>query len=277
MEYWNPITGKIPPDPPGAPWSIADPNSPAKIIARMRKLWESFGSSPEDAQKLFDGVEQWVSYWHARRADAYANHLSGIRGNPSGGPDTAQRTREDCWMVVTENGIETRSDPIAETGIGAHADVAAAAIIAIHAARQAILTGRHDALDLALKLDAEVQRSGEVARKADARKKGGEARAGDYGPIHKVIEMLVGMLGKDVAAILDQARIDAETYDYDARDSDSEAMGDIRGHASTPVNLRFLDVPDDRKDRKGVIRYEVDGKEKSITIGALKNYVSRAR
>lgn len=277
MKNWNPITGKIPPNPPGAPWSIADPNSPAKIITRMRGLWKSFGSSPGDAQKLFDGVEQWFVHWHARRADAYANHLLGVRGNPSGGPDTAQQTRAACRMVVTEDGIETRSEPIAETGIGAHADVAAAAIIAIHAARQAILTGQHDALDLALRLDAEVQRSGEVAKLAAMRKKSGDMKRGKFGPIHKVIEMLVGRLGKDVAAILDQARIDAETYDYDARDSDSVAMGDIRGHASTPVNLRFLDVPDDRKDRKGVIRYEVDGKEKSIKIGTLENHVSKAR
>ncbi len=182
-------------------------------------------------------------------------------------------------MVVTENGIETPSETIAETDVnaGAHAEIAAAAILAIYMARQAILTGQPDILDLALRLDAEVLRSSAVAKLAAMRKTAGELKKGKYEPIHKVIEMLVGMLGKDAAAILDHARVDAETYDHAAGDSDSEAMGDIRGHGSTPVNLRFLDVPDDRKNRKGVVRYEVDGNKKSITIGTLENYVSKAR
>ncbi len=243
METWNPLTGDIPPDPPGAPWKSRLGDPPSKIIRDMRKVWRLIdGGTPEHAQALFDGAGAWIDYWLAAREAGGANTRAGVRSAP--GPDS---------------------------------EIAPTVILAIYAARQAVLTGRYDLLAFAREHGEQAASAGRAIEHEEWRREGGKRSKGRCGPIHKVIEMLVGMLGKDVAAILDQARIDAETYDYDARDSDSEAMGDIRGHASTPVNLRFLDVPEDRKDRKGVIRYEVDGREKAITIGTLENHVSKAR
>lgn len=243
METWNPLTGEIPPDPPRVPWHSRLGDPPSKIIARMREVWDLVDAgTPEYAQALFNKAGAWIDYWLTARDAGGANIRAGVRSTPS--PDS---------------------------------EIAPAVVFAIYAARQAVLSGRYDLLAFAREYGEQVASVGRTIEKANRDKAGGDSRKGKYAPIRMAVEMLVGKMGKNFKPILDQMRIDADTYDHTDGDSDSVEMGDIRGHDTTPINLRFLEVPDDRKNRKGVVRYEVNGKKKTITIGTLENYVSNAK
>lgn len=94
METWNPLTGDISPDPPGAPWHGEPGGTPSKIIRDMRKAWHLVnGGTPEYAQELFDKAGAWIDYWLSAR-DVGRTHINaGVRGVPSADPDTAQQLR----------------------------------------------------------------------------------------------------------------------------------------------------------------------------------------
>lgn len=135
MNAWHPLSGEIPPDPPRAPWRVDNVDSPAEIIARMRDLWAlRNGGSPKHAQDLFENAGQWLDYWRAARADSEALIRAGIFVN-----DHAQ---DQAAIDVVPEGA------IAQT-----------AILSIHAAHQAILTGRRDLWGLAIELSAAAQKS----------------------------------------------------------------------------------------------------------------------
>ncbi len=134
MNAWHPLSGEIPPDPPRAPWRVDNVDSPAEIIARMRDLWAlRNGGSPKHAQDLFENAGQWMDYWRAARADSEALIRAGIFVN-----DHAQ---DQAAIDVVPEGA------IAQT-----------AILSIHAAHQAILTGRRDLWGLAIELAAAAQK-----------------------------------------------------------------------------------------------------------------------
>lgn len=135
MESWHPLSGEIPPDPPDAPWQLEAGDPPAEIIRRMRDIWTlRKGGSPEYAQALFANAGEWLDRFQDARADSRALSRAGIRVNVHARPDT--------WAAAP---------PESET--------AQTAILAIHAAHRAILTGWRDSWALAMELAGAAQKS----------------------------------------------------------------------------------------------------------------------
>lgn len=241
MKNWHPLDGDIPPDPPGAPWQSEPGDSPAAIITSMRKVWQlAKGGTPEHAQALFEKAGPWLDYWRQHRVTADQLDLAGIRVHempPADAPDNA-----------------------VAPGM---------AILAIYAAHQAILTGRRAMWVIAIELSRESRLTAAAIDRESWIKAGGKARKGKPGPLRLAVEMLTQALrSTKVEMLIDEMRRDAN--------GESEAMDDIRGGRSQPVDINFVGVPESA-DRKSSVRYTTAGAEKSITCGRLANILAEIR
>jgi hypothetical protein len=241
MESWNPLTGDIPPDPPGAPWQSMLGDPPSKIIGGMRKVWRLIdGGTPEHAQALFDRAGAWIDYWLAAREAGGANTRAGVRSAP--GPDS---------------------------------EIAPTVILVIYAARQAVLTGRYDLLAFAREHGEQAASAGRAIEQKQHRIKGGEARAGDYGAIRRVVGEIAKAVGADLDAVLREMRRDTT--------DESDILDDIRESRSNPIDVAFQEVPvrkpgETIKDiRKRGIYFVADGVEGCVTVGTLNNKLSEIR
>ncbi len=155
MKTWHPLTGKIPADPPRAPWHYEAGDPPAEIIARMRDLWAlRNGGSPKHARDLFEKAGQWLDYWRAARAGSDELDRAGVRGSPSARTDTWR-----SYLARADGGPDGDTLPAgAEVDAPPGDDVPLLAILAIYAAHQAILTGRRAFWGLGIELAAAAQK-----------------------------------------------------------------------------------------------------------------------
>lgn len=154
MEDWDPLTGKIPPDPPDAIWHTEAGDPPAEIITRMRDVWKLLKcGSPEDARAIFARAGEWLDYWCTDRADADTLDRRGIIVDARARPDTWRG-----YLTRPDDGSDIEVLPASAEAGADNLDRALAPILAIHSAHQAILTGRRACWGRAMEMSAAAQK-----------------------------------------------------------------------------------------------------------------------
>ncbi len=116
---------------------------------------------------------------------------------------------------------------------------------------------------------------------SDGRSQGGTSRKGKTASVivDAIKQLCEKMKSYSPERVFEEIKKDCEDDEDYYGTSCSELMNDLREAASDPVKVRFQEVPEDFSDRESTIGYRNchDGCQDNITVGALRNIISKVK